>query len=273
MENNSGFRRIAIGIAAEHLKPDSLYLLVHVLELVSNIDVMYKDEEEDTLTKAMNMVAGEELKREATIKCRYYNKGSNQISAPTVRRGETIEVYQYADSNQYYWRTSFYENDLRAREVAVTTWSNIPKDIDDEKHLESVTKENSVWFKVDNVSKKIHFHTPKNDKEPLEWDIEIDRKKGILNIKNDGGDSLTMSAGVIHGKTKVFTIDAEQVILNGKSLIQLKTNKFSLVTALAEIKGGVLTTLSKLVQKGTSSFKAGVKMNKNAETVGSVKIK
>ena len=271
-DNSSGFRRIAIGVATEHLEPKSQYLVVHILELVSNTDVVYSDKNKKETSTSVTDTFTSKLKRESTLKCRYYNKGSNTISAPTVRRGETIEVYQYADTDQYFWRPAFYESDIRGQEVQIIQWSNIPRAKDPKKHLEKLTKDNSYWFKADTINKKFHFRANKNDGEPTDWDIKLDSKIGRLSINNGSGDSLEIAIGKIKGKTKVFEIEADTILLNGKSLIKLITNSFSLKASLAKIAGGALEVLSSLTQKGSSNFKAGVRMNKNASTTDGSKV-
>lgn len=257
-DNNQGLRIVASGVAVENLIPEQLYLKVHILGLISTDDVVYNEgEDADTST-----IPGG-LKRTAVINCKYYGKGSNVITPPTVRRGTSIEVYQFEDADQFFWRPSFYESDLMGKELELKLWSNIDRD-DKSNHGVELTKENSYYLLVDTINKKSRFHTSKNDNEPAAWDILLDTKKGELSVAIDNGTNFIFNLDSFTINTETINLNATVININGKSQVNLKTGTFKATASLIKFLGGTFEVISKLIQKGSSNFKSSVTMNKNA---------
>lgn len=253
--DTSGFRRMGIGVAVEHMKDNTLYLNVHVSELISDGEVVFTD----------NSNVDTSLSRGTTIKCRYYNMGSNRITPPTVRRGETIEIYQYGDSDQYHWRAPFYESKLRGLETLTFVMSNVNKEIP-ENHMKAVSKENSYFFTWSTIEKYLHLHTGTEDKEPLAWDFKLDTSKGYFKIWNTGVTSMYMDSTDIKLKGKRIYLDADEIYINGKKHVSIKAPTINAKGSNLNISGGTVNNSSVLNQSGSSNFISGVKMNGNAST-------
>lgn len=273
LTRRGGLRRIATGVAAKHMKPDDIYLDVHVTELISDFDKVYSDDDDKKKPKKKtvldSLLGG--LERGALIKCRHYNSGSNTISAPTVRRGETVEVYQYGDTDQYFWRPTTYETDVRGTESTVTVWSNIDRS-KKSNHLKKVTKDTSYYTVVDTKNKRVRIRTNKNDGEPAAWDIDLNTGKGLFRIENSSGDYIKVSIGKVEINTKTFILNGDEVTVNGKTSTKIKTAKMGIESPDTKISGGKLTIQSDTSFEGTAEFLAAVAMNMNAETTDGAKV-
>jgi len=258
--SQGGYRRIATGIATKDIERGSVVLFVHALELFPDIDAEYVD--------------GLKLpdSKDAVIRCIWYHDGGNRVVPPTIRHGETVEIYQYADADIYYWKGGQYEPDVRGLEEAAFAWSNIPRQTDKSKHLDKMNKDNSYFFSISTISKFIKLHTSKNDKEPYTWDFFLNTKSGILKIFNGIKDSITIGKGEIKIVSKKIVLEADEIIINGRKHVlvdssMVETNGGSTVvgTSSATVKCGITF-------KGASNFKAHVTMNKNAITTNKGKV-
>lgn len=104
---------------------------------------------------------------------------SNRMTAPDVCPNESVYVYRYADSEQYYWTSLFNEPMLRRLEHVKYMFSN------QKEPMVVADDESSYTVVVSTRDKKIHIKTAKNDEEFAKYDILLDTKKGEFSLKDD----------------------------------------------------------------------------------------
>jgi len=123
---------------------------------------------------------------------------SNRMSAPDVIQGETVLIYTYADTNEYYWTTVFNEPGIRRNEKVLYGYSNMSEGARDE----AFDRSTSYWIEVDTLNKYVKFHTSDNNGELTTYDITLDTKNGILNIKDGLGNFINHDSknGSLHMK-------------------------------------------------------------------------
>lgn len=266
--DKSGLRTVAVGFATHNLKHDSLYLFVHILELISTEDVTYKLDSKPKQSGIGKLFGG--LTKGAVIKCRYYGDGSNRISPPSVYKGETIEVLQFADTDQFFWRPfAPYETELRGYEASVEVYSNLDKS-KKKNHLKKVDKKSSYYRVIDTEGKKIHTHTSRNDNEPAEWDDKLDTKKGVRVISNSKGTYIKLELEKITLHAKTVVIDADHIIIKGHKDISVKTPKGIYDISKMTIKGGTVYGKSIWKQSASTTFSASVSHNASTTFNGHV---
>ena len=131
---------------------------------------------------------------------------SNRMSAPDVQPSETVVIYRYADTDEYYWTTIFREPNLRRLETVNYSYGNLPTGIN------SWDKNTSYWWEVSTHDKYIKLHTSKNDGEPFAYDIILDTKKATLLITDNSGNSIFLEST----PSKLTINTNEDIILNTK---------------------------------------------------------
>lgn len=150
-----------------------------------------------------------------TIKAKWLpgDTGGNRQTAPDVIEGETVDIYRFADTQDYYWKPSFREPTLRRREHVVYTYSNLPSG-----HA-AYDLDTSYWAVVSTIKKIVALHTSSNDGEPFSYDAKFDTKSGFFIITDDIGNSIE-----INSKSKTITIKTSEgaVATLEKSKISLK---------------------------------------------------
>lgn len=143
---------------------------------------------------------------------------SNRMTSPNVCKNETVAIYRYADTDDYYWTTIFREPKLRRLEDVIYAFSNLSKG------LEPFDFNSSYWFRVNTIDKIVRLHTSKSDGEPFEYDIIVDTGNGNIVIKDDIGNQIKLDS-------KSNTISAEAL-----EEIKLKAPKVTLDTTTIVMK-------------------------------------
>jgi len=184
---------------------------------------------------------------------------SNRMTPPDVRRGELVMLYQFADSDKYYWNTLKNDLSFRKLETVVYAFSATPDEKAKPNH------NNCYFIEVSTHKGRIHIHTTQANGEPYGYDILLNTKEGNFSItdtignqflidssesrillKNDKGSFidldkliLTMQTGdQINLNTKVYTLKSEQ------STVQTTTSTLTASTHSVTAETSVSGTLS-----------------------------
>lgn len=147
-----------------------------------------------------------------TIKAKWIagDTGGNRQTAPDVIEGETVDIYRFADTQEYYWKPSFREPALRRREHVVYTYSNLPSG-----HA-AYDLDTSYWAVISTIKKIVSLHTSSNDGEPFSYDAKFDTKSGFFLLKDDIGNKIE-----VNSKSKTITIENSEnssVVLNNEKI-------------------------------------------------------
>lgn len=113
---------------------------------------------------------------------------TNRLTAPDVRRGELVMIYQFGDQNKYWWSTVKDDNHFRRLETVIYGISATAKeDV-------ALDKDNMYWFELSSHKKVMHFHTSKANGEPFAYDIQLDMGNGVFTITDDIGNTFQVNS-------------------------------------------------------------------------------
>ncbi len=173
------------------LKPYSLGIVVMDKPENSDIIKVFPSEQlpfaEGNLTKNSRM----------QITASWMRTGSsNRFTSPDVYKGETVQIYRFADTEEYFWDDLFREPSLRKKERVIYAVSNIPG----KGGVQSL--DTSYFVEISTKDKRVHLHTADNDGELCTYDIVLDTSKGNLTL--------------LDGKGNIITLDSSQGNLNFK---------------------------------------------------------
>lgn len=145
---------------------------------------------------------------------------SNRITAPDVRRGETVVIYRFGDSNKYFWNTLINDAKLRRLETVIYAFSNNPTEGPDD------TSDSTYYFEVSTHNGYVHLHTSKSNNEPFTYDIQINTKEGNLSIRDDVGnflviDSTNTKVAMRNADNTFFSFDKTSMFLNAEETISI----------------------------------------------------
>jgi hypothetical protein len=234
----SKYRVVSIGIAAENKALDTHILPVVPIEMfpLVNGEVMESLEEVDV--SGLNQKDIEytvKIKTTSTLTCEWMPHGSNRVTSPDVRRGERLLIWQYADSDKYYWSPMGMDDDLRRLETVIYAWSATPE-IDADLNL----TENMYSLEVSTHGKHLTLHTTRADGEPFEYTMQLNTEAGIFFLTDQDGNSIQLDSAnrVIKSKNSdesEITINKTKIYAYAKDEIKAKTDDYMEATAGGDI--------------------------------------
>ena len=107
---------------------------------------------------------------------------SNRITAPDVIKNETVDIYRYADTQEYYWRKRGREPGIRRLETVCYMYGNL------QAPLKEWDKRSSYWHEFSTHDKHIVIQTSKSDGENYKYSVQISPKKNQLYEGDDIGN-------------------------------------------------------------------------------------
>ena len=107
---------------------------------------------------------------------------SNRITAPDVIKNETVDIYRYADTQEYYWRKRGREPGIRRLETVCYMYGNL------QAPLKEWDKRSSYWQEFSTHDKHIVIQTSKSDGENYKYSVQISPKKNQLYEGDDIGN-------------------------------------------------------------------------------------
>lgn len=115
--------------------------------------------------------------------------GSNRVTAPNMRRGERVMLYQMANVDKYYWQPLGMDDHLRKLETAIFAFSGNPNEGSNE-----LDPETCYFLEVSTHMKKVTFQTSKANGEPFSYRFEFDTDKGNVHLDDDIGNLIHLDS-------------------------------------------------------------------------------
>ena len=214
--DESLLKRYSLGIVAVNKALDSNdievlpiesqnYVDGEISDNVTKYDAMGQDSQGNTYQHSIDTTA--------TVLATWLSGGdSNRKSSPDVRRGQRVELYRYADQDKFYWKTLFYDDDLRKLETVIYTYSGT-RDED-----AKASHDNTYSVEISTHRKHITLHTSKADGEPFVYDIQLNTKDGSLLIQDDIGNYISLDSKNVRIEMKNADgswFDMNRKVING----------------------------------------------------------
>lgn len=245
----SGLRFYSMGVVAANKLRTSKVIEVTPIEHLPFVDGQLTDTGSSVQAQGTDVngaAYNTQVATAVTIQATWLPEGeSNRQTAPDVRRGAYVKLYQYADADQYYWTTSGLP-DQRKLETVVHAWSGSEDESADLDHTNSYYKELSTH------DGHITWHTSKANGEFTTYDIQLNTKEGYFRFQDGVGNWMVIDStqnlfqygnsdqsllqvlgrtmqftalDSIGFKTKAFTLDADDTfVLNTKQSTITSTN-------------------------------------------------
>lgn len=185
----SRLRFYSLGVVAENKRLSSKEIYVTPIEDLSMYDGELNAKEESIKETGKDALAKDYTKSvnsSNTIIARWLSLGTpNRLTAPDVRTGEMVVIYQFGDHNRYYWSTISEDISLRRLETVIWAISGSASDND------KVNPQNTYYLEVSSHKKIVKFHTSKVNGEKVSYDVTFDTGNGVFSIKDSNSNELT----------------------------------------------------------------------------------
>ena len=194
MAEQSQFREVSIGTVAENKLRTSNEIEIWLDEIHPIVDGEVVGGYETDSVSCTNIYGDQQtftVKTSNTITATWRGDGTNRFTAPDVRRGERVRIYQFGDTDKYFWTVVNTPGETtRKRETVVTLFSNTTDEQDN-----TPSPENSWYQEVNTHEKLITTQTNKNDGEPFAYTQQINAKEGnVVVVADDIGNYIQMNS-------------------------------------------------------------------------------
>lgn len=244
----------SLGIVAANKVLSSNIIEVSPIEDTPMVDGELTDSFVDLSVKSQDAQGGSYESAAAvsnTVQATWLPLGSsNRMTPPDVRRGETVALWRFADTDKYYWCTLKDDMHLRKLETVIwafsaTTDEGLP-----------TTSETAYFVEISTHKKLLHIHTTKENGEPFAYDIQLNTDEGFFTIQDDAGNSIQLDSmnrriQMFNRDGSVLDIDKTKIMMSSKDLIDLKSKDINLQSQTYQQKA---TTNS--IEASTQTIKA-----------------
>lgn len=190
----SGLTEYCIGIVVETKLRDSDKIKVWPSEELS----MYKGKLKETkhtdtysFQDSQGNTKTSTVDYSAAIEASWVMGESNRVTSPDVVHGESVVIYRYADTDEYYWRPLYSsEASLRRKEHVINAYSNVPDGVGKKKF----DPDSSYWTLFSTFKQLVHLHTSDNDGEKVKYDIKLNPKDGIFTWEDGIGNKVEINS-------------------------------------------------------------------------------
>lgn len=214
-------------VASDKIK-DDWYVNIYPIEMIPNRSNNPVDPEmvNSTTTSYDDEVINVIVDKSKLITAKWINKSdSNRITPPDVMKGETVEIWNYAGTDDFRWATLLTEPDLRKHEKVIHFYSN-------KSEVNSENFQEEGYFLAINTydeegGKRVVLHTADNDGEFTTYDLSIETKEGKITMIDGLGNGyqldsranqLTISTNTaVVVNTKHATVNSDTIDFNTKT--------------------------------------------------------
>lgn len=176
----------SVGKVAEnkHLSED--YIRVIPIEHTGMLHGELKSNEEIIQVKGIDKDGNEydvATSTDTVIVAKWFPLDSNRISSPDVRRDETVLLWRYGDTDQFYWSSTNLHRPYRKLETVQWAFSGT-QDEDDG----VVSDDNCYFAEVSTHTKTLTIKTSQANGEVCIYRIQINPGNGHITFKDDQGN-------------------------------------------------------------------------------------
>lgn len=179
------------------------------------LDGEISDNQDKTVVKGTSIngqAYSDTLVTSASIQAKWLRLGTgNRVTAPNLRRGEPVILYQFGDLPEYWWMTIKEDMKFRRLETIVYAISGSPKE------NEPLTPQNSYYFEWSTHRKHITLHTSQANGEPYAFDIQLNTAEGKFTITDNAGQYLHWDSPAKF--IELMNADLTHVVLNQKNAL------------------------------------------------------
>jgi len=220
-------RVISIGIVAENKERGVPEVYVTPIEI---LPFQIGDVEEDNRTYYSKGLDGfgrqwsAQVDVDKTLKATWLSLETNRETPPDLMRGEQVLIWQYADTDKYFYTSMGRDDVLRRLETVIYRWSNVPEPTED---VENLTDENSYRLTISTHDQLIELVTNKYNEEPYAYRFSLNTKDGIFTITDDVENYVFLDSANTH--IKAHNKDKSMFELNKKNINAYAVENISLV--------------------------------------------
>lgn len=223
----SQFRIVFEALVAENKKLFSKTIQATPIEEMPFLDGEIRHDPQYVTTEGVdsqNNHFTEKVITSLTIEANWLPLNSNRKTAPDVRRGERVQIWQAGNSDKYYWTSLGLDEKLRKLETVVLGFSANPNESAD-----GDSPENMYFIEVNTHSKHITLQTSDKNGEPFKYTFQFNTGEGVVSLLDDVGNMFEMDSKATKLTLKnkdgtTFSLDKKNIKGHAPNSIDFKAN-------------------------------------------------
>lgn len=250
MEHQLGysvFRPVYIGRVAENKELRSKVILAIPVEAVSMLDGEVKSNVTTLEYKGVDANDTEftsKIDIDNAVEATWLPFGSNRMTAPDVRRGERVLVWQAADADKYYWTVTGLDDDYRRLETVVFAFNANPKEDNATNGLE-----NCYTFEISTHTGQITVRTTALNGEYTTYVIQLNTMQGAFTMQDGRGnfahlDSADLLWHLALMTGTFFKLDKNNILANAPDKFQLDAKNSATINTKKMVINSDTTTIN-----------------------------
>lgn len=187
----SVFKPVSVGYILANKKPGSKLVKVLPVEHFPAVDGEITYTQEKIEVSGLNPDGSNyslSVDNSTGIEATWLPFNSNRVTAPDVRRRERVMIYQFGDTNKYYWTPLGLDDNLRRLETVIYAFNADP-DIESDGDLDF---SKCYYFEISTRTKNCTFATSKANGEPFAFTTQYNTKEGIVTLADDDGQFIEL---------------------------------------------------------------------------------
>lgn len=234
------FKPFSLGYVLANKKPGSKIVDVLPVEHFPAVDGEITASVEELEVTGLNPDGSKysiKMENGTSIPATWLPFGSNRVTAPDVRRRERVMIYQFGDTNQYYWVPLGLDDNLRRLETVIYAFNADP-DTESDGELDF---SKCYYFEVSTRTKNVTFSTSKANGEPFAYTTQYNCEKGVVTTTDDDNNFVELNSAerklLFHNGDGTFAELSRKVInlfapdainVVAKNLIKFATKLFKI---------------------------------------------
>lgn len=215
----SQLRFYSIGLVANN-KPLSTDIIqatpIETLTMLDGELVSNPTDVETSGTDAKGSSYSTKVKMDNAVDAKWWPMNSNRRTAPDMRRGERVILWQYGDTDEFYWTETGWDDHLRKLETVIFS---ISATMDEE--ADSLDPNNCYSLEMSSHTGQITLRTSKANGEHCIYVIQLNTKDGRILLTDDVGNEFELDTK----NTNIQMLNAD------KTLVQLNKRKIYMYAA------------------------------------------
>jgi hypothetical protein len=184
---SSQFRIVDLGIVAENKALSSKNILVTPLESLPYLQGEIRHAPELVSVEGVDsdgVAYTDKVVTDLTVEALWLPHGNtNRRTAPDVRRGERVVLWQSGNSDQYYWSSMGRDDNLRKLETVVYTFSGTQ-----DEGVDSTDPDQCYYIEISTHNKQITLQTSDKNGEPFRYTFQFNTGEGVVTLMDDVGN-------------------------------------------------------------------------------------
>lgn len=276
----------SIGRAAENIDGTKRELEIIPLEEVGYLDGEINTGRSEMTAEGVDSegnVFSAKIETSNVIVAEWFPFGTNRLHPPNIRRGERVLLWQYADTDKYYWTSTGFDESVRRLETVVFRVSNSIDEAD-----KQINPDNSYWAEMSTQHQHITLSTSKNNGEAFKYTFQFDTKNSRVTICDDANNFIEINSPekkitlnntdgthIVLDKTnmkihandtidiscKTLNIKATDTTVNSSATTSISGGSTSINTSDTSFKGSSTTFDGPYTFLGSVAFKGSVTSN------------